>query len=313
MSGQENILPDSAQTATDSIAVIIPVYNGARYLAEAIESVLAQTHPADKVIVIDDGSTDDSLAVARSFEGITVVAQKNAGVCASRNRGVEMAATKWVAFLDQDDAYLPEKLAIQLRALRANPNADICVAGLKAIRQVGYTDEFKPEESDFVPPPADEIGPRLYRELRMCPGVFLMRRSTFLEVGGFELNSTPCEDWNLLLRLEQAQANFVSCPEPVLRYRIHSSNNSNDGWKMCRAELRTYDSLVSPRVNPFLRPFVRRFRQSGFIAAVALVHREQNLPHLATMLRSLFVFPLGNWMRYKITAHMLLAKVGLVR
>ena len=106
MSEQQNILPDLAPLTTDSIAVIIPVYNGAMYLAEAIESVLAQTHPADEIIVIDDGSTDDSLAIARRFEGITVVAQKNAGVCASRNRGVEMAATKWVAFLDQDDAYL---------------------------------------------------------------------------------------------------------------------------------------------------------------------------------------------------------------
>ena len=82
---------------------------------------------------------------------------------------------------------------------------------------------------------------------------------------------------------------------------------------MCRGELRTYDSLISPRVNPFLRPFVRRLRRSGFIAAVALVHREQNLPHLGTMLQSLFVFPLGNWMRYKIVVHMLLAKAGLIR
>jgi hypothetical protein len=196
--------------------------------------------------------------------------------------------------------------------VRANPEADLCVAGLKAIRQVGYTDEFWPD-GDFVPPPADQIGPRLYRELRMCPGVFLMLRSTFLRVGGFELNSTPCEDWNLLLRLEQAKANFVSCPAPVLRYRIHSSNNSNDGWKMCRAELRTYDSLIGPRVNPLIRPFVRRFRESGFIAAVALVHREQNLPHVGTMLQSLFVCPLGNWMRYKIVAHMLLTKAGLIR
>jgi glycosyltransferase involved in cell wall biosynthesis len=312
MSEQQEIVPDPAPSATDSVAVIIPVYNGAQYLAEAIESVLAQTHPADEIIVIDDGSTDDSLAIARKFQGITVVAQKNAGVCASRNRGVEMTTAKWVAFLDQDDAYLPRKLEIQLEAVRSNPDVDLCVAGQNILQQIGGVGEFVPAY-DRLAPPTDQIGPQLYTNLRMCPGLYLMRRSTFLRVGGFDPTATPCEDWNLLLRLEQSNARFVSCPEIVLRYRFHASNNSNDGWKMYRAELRTYDRLIGPRVNPLFRPLVRRFRDSGFIASVALVHREQNLPHLATMLRSLFVFPLGNWKRYKLAAHMLLTKAGLFR
>ena len=123
----------------DSIAVIIPVYNGAEYLEEALRSVLAQSFPATEIVLIDDGSKDNSLEVARRFDGIRVIAQANAGVCATRNHGVEVTSSEWIAFLDQDDVYLPDKLERQIEAVRGVPEADVCVSGSLGLNQVGDT------------------------------------------------------------------------------------------------------------------------------------------------------------------------------
>jgi len=108
------------------VSVIIPVYNGGRYLRAALESVFAQTYRPFEVIVVDDGSADDSGVIAQSFPEVRYIYQTNQGVAAARNNGLEAARGEYFAFLDQDDLWAPEKLKLQVEYLLSHP-------------EVGYT------------------------------------------------------------------------------------------------------------------------------------------------------------------------------
>src|ERR1044072_7097933 len=104
------------------VSVIIPVYNGARFLLAALESVFAQTYRPFEVIVVDDGSADDSGRIAQSFSGVHYIRQANQGVAAARNTGIEAARGEFYAFLDQDDLWTPEKLRLQIQHMLNHPD-----------------------------------------------------------------------------------------------------------------------------------------------------------------------------------------------
>ncbi len=301
--------PPPPSDSEASVAVIIPIYNGEAYLAEALRSVLAQTRPAKEILVIDDGSPDSSAAIARSFPGVRVLPQANAGVSASRNRGVALTSCKWIAFLDQDDVWLPGKLERQVALLEASEGADVCFSGLDALVQVPGSDEFT--RAFRSAPPNKDVAKSLYGRMRFVPTCAVVRRDTFLRVGGFESSAQPCEDWDLWLKMEQAGAGFVACPDALGLYRQHATMGSNDGLKMYRAELRAYDRRIGPRVSPLLRPFHRLRARSLFLAGLALIDRDHHRPHLLSMLTSIALFPFGYVKRYKVAAHMLLSRSGL--
>ena len=108
-------------TAPEPISVVIPVFNGERFLAEAIESVAAQTLPPEEIIIVDDGSTDASPAIAGSFSKVRLIRQPNTGGAAARNAGIGAARSDLVAFLDQDDLWAPRKLELQAAHVTASP------------------------------------------------------------------------------------------------------------------------------------------------------------------------------------------------
>src|SRR5437588_11039314 len=115
------------------ISVIIAVYNGEPYIGEAIESVLEQTLPADELIVVDDGSTDATPQTVQRFgDAVRYERRSRAGFAAGRNRGVELSAGDYLAFLDADDRFVPGKLALQLEALRADPALDAVIGHVRA-------------------------------------------------------------------------------------------------------------------------------------------------------------------------------------
>jgi glycosyltransferase involved in cell wall biosynthesis len=302
-------MPPPPKLADESIAVVIPMYNGATHLRKAIESVLAQTMPPQEIILIDDGSRDDSLAIAQSYPGLRVISQKNAGVSATRNRGVSMTSAAWIAFLDQDDYWAPNKLERQIETIRASPEIDVCVVGKRNVAQVGTTDEYRILEADY-PPPSQKVASELYRRLRFPPSCVLIRRTALLEVGGFVPVATPCEDWDLWLRMEQAGAIFASCREPLTFYRCHTEMVSSNGPRMYQGEMRVYDLWIAPRLRPWQRPFYRLYYQSQFLAGLALMERDQKKPSLGIMASSILKFPFGYWRRYKIALHMLLRGSG---
>ncbi len=300
----------------DAVAVIIPVYNGGLFLREALESALGQTRPPAEIIVIDDGSRDDSVDIARAYEAkdgrVKVVTQANAGVAAARNRAAELAASPLLAFLDQDDLWEPTKLERQVEELRRSPGAGVCVCASRILSQLE-----DPAATETVAglslPAADQVGPQLYERLRFQPSAVMIRRQAFLSVGGFDSTAQPCEDWDLWLRLEQGGVSFAVVREPLLIYRFHAANESNNAWKMYAGEMRAFERRIAPRLSPVTRPLERQRMKAQFLAGVALVEREQRRPHLRIMLRSLATWPAGDWRRHKVALHMLLTRAGALK
>ena len=182
------------------VSVVIPVYNGAKYLGEAIASVRAQTHSPYEVIVVDDGSTDNSAAVAEQA-GVVCIRREHAGAGAARNSGVEKASGEFLAFVDADDLWTPDKTERQLKVLLNEP-VDMVF---------GHVQQFTERTVS-----AAEAG--------YVPGTLLMRRAKFLEIGLFSTQWTVGEfiDWYARAADSGLQSRLI--PEVVLKRRVHDTN-----------------------------------------------------------------------------------------
>jgi GT2 family glycosyltransferase len=260
------------------VSVVIPVHNGERYLAQAIESVLAQTHRDLELILVDDGSTDGTAAIIRRFaEGdrrVRVLAQENRGVAAAGNRGLQEAKSEWVARLDADDVFLPEKLARQFDFLRRNPDAKIVGTLACFINHAGRPLGLVGTEGPFTP--ADFH--RLVREDRPIYFVnssTLMHRETVLAVGGYRGPFAPAEDVDLWIRMAEKGHLMLKVPEPLLLYRMHGASltmtqNARQRmltrWAIACGQARV-KGMPEPSYAEFLeqekrRPFMERARVS---------------------------------------------------
>ncbi len=196
------------------ISVIVPTYNRERYVVAAIESVLAQDYAPVELIVVDDGSTDGTAAaIDRIGADIRYVYQENQGTAAARNAGVALANGSFLAFLDSDDLWLPDKLTRQLGVFVAHPETDAVY---------GHAEQF------YSP----EIEPEFWPRFRSRPGILpapvavalLIRRQAFDRVGPFDprFNIGVEMDWHA--RLTEQNLRVVMLPEVVFRRRLHRSN-----------------------------------------------------------------------------------------
>ncbi len=197
-----------------SISVIVPVHNRERYLRESLDSVLAQGALVSEIVVVDDGSTDGSAAVARSYGApVRCVVQKNAGAAAARNRGVQEATGEYIAFLDSDDLWMPGKLAAQLRAFVDGPELDMVF---------GETEQFISPELD------EETRRRLQCPAGTMPGylvgAMLARRSVFDRVGSFDTHWQVGEFIDWYARARETGLRSAMLPTLVLRRRLHGTN-----------------------------------------------------------------------------------------
>jgi len=185
------------------VSIIIPTYNRGWIIKEAIESVLAQDFIDFELIVVDDGSTDNTSEILDSYrEDITVFRQNNKGVSAARNRGLSEASGRFIAFLDSDDLWLPKKLSRQVDFFNSNPDALIC-----------QTEELWVRNNMRINPKKRHkklSGMIFERSLALClisPSAVMIRRSLFDEIGVFDETLPVCEDYDLWLR--------ISCRYPV--------------------------------------------------------------------------------------------------
>ena len=197
------------------VSVIIPVYNGARFLRAALESVFTQTYRPIEVIVVDDGSQDDSGAIAQSFPDVRYIRQENQGVAAARNNGIAVARGEFFAFLDQDDLWTPEKLERQINHLLNNPD-------------LGYT----LTQQQFFLEPGTTLPPWFRKELLSTVhtgwvlGTLVVRRKTFEQVGGFVTDYSAANDSDWFFRAKAAEVPMAVVPELLLLKRIHEANDS---------------------------------------------------------------------------------------
>jgi glycosyltransferase involved in cell wall biosynthesis len=194
---------------------MIGVYNGAKYIGEAIESVLGQDYRPLELIVVDDGSDDGSGEVASSYPEVRCVRQERGGNGAARNRAVELATHDFFAFVDADDRFTPGKLTRQMAALDADPTLDMVFGHVREF----VSPELSEEERAGVRPPAPEPLPWT------APNLMLIRRASFERVGPFseELRVGVTVDW--FARASEAGLRSLVLPDVVLERRLHTQNN----------------------------------------------------------------------------------------
>ena len=195
------------------ISVVIPVYNGAAFLEEAVGSIRRQKVPVAEIVVVDDGSTDESVAIAsRLGDDIRIVSQANAGPAAARNRAIGMARHDVIAFLDADDLWPDDKLELQLPLLLEDPSVDMVLGLLEFFRE----DPERPGQRQTQPP-----------VFLFVVGCGLYRRRVFDSVGTFDESMRFGEDTDWFLRAREASVRMKVVKSSGIRYRRHAANVTN--------------------------------------------------------------------------------------
>lgn len=208
------------------VSVVIPVYNGERYVRAAIESVFAQTFPDWELIVVDDGSTDGSVPIIRSYrDRFTFVEQANHGVCHARNTGVARARARYVAFLDADDVWHPSKLARQVEFLEAHADVALVHSDLTIIDDDGRAAGRQACSGHDLA----AFSRQFLRGHLIYPSAVMIRAEVLRKVGGFseDFRGASYEDIELWVRLSP-HCRFHCLPELLVSYRIHGNNNTRN-------------------------------------------------------------------------------------
>jgi len=240
-----------------TVSVVIPTYNHAAFLSEALENVFAQTCSPLEVIVVDDGSTDETAEVLRMYERrIRVLSQANRGVAAARNAGAAVASGELLAFLDADDAWLPAKLERQVARLDSEPEIALVHCGVAEIDNRGR--QFRARLDGMEGRVSTEM--LFFRRGVILGGgsAAVIRRAAFLDVGGFDESLSTSADWDLYYRIAcRCPVGFV--PEVLVRYRVHGGNMHRNVHAMASDMLTAYAKVFS---KP--DPDLERLRRSAY-------------------------------------------------
>jgi glycosyltransferase involved in cell wall biosynthesis len=281
-------------------SIVVPAYNAAPFLGQAVESVLAQTVGDWELVVVDDGSTDGTAAAARASAGrdprIRLVQQPNGGQAQARNRGLAetSAASPYLIFLDADDVWEREALEVLLAALEADPSAEAASGLSRYIDERGLP--FEPGELEvwgrrrsgvagrrLVPWPPDQpitLGVLAYRNCIGTPGQVLIRRSALEAAGPFDPATSPCEDWDLWLRLSQ-HGPIASVDQVLLNKRKHAANISRQRELMYRQQLFVRGKLLAAPLPRAQRVVVltANWHWGGYLCGMKLRWARQSLAH----------------------------------
>jgi len=236
-------MPDQDQPL---VSAVIPAYNAGKYLSDAIESVLAQTHPGVECIVVDDGSTDSTSAVAERYgDRVRLVRQANAGVSAARNRGASEGRGELLAFLDADDRWLPERVERQVEAFRSRPGVEAVVCATRVVNA-----ELEPLgvlEQDPTVTPDDLLLCRA--QVVSASSNLLIRRTAFEGFGGFDERLSTSADWALMFRLVAA-GTLAVLSDPLVEYRVHGTNMSSNVARFEGDMLAAFDDIFDDPDTP---------------------------------------------------------------
>jgi glycosyltransferase involved in cell wall biosynthesis len=247
-----------------SVSVIVPVYNGAKYIAQTLDTILNQTVRPMEVIVINDGSSDNTVSVVESFgPSVTLINTANGGECAARNTGASVAKGNWLAFCDSDDLWLPTKLEKQLRLAHEAPDIRCVIVDFAEI-----TDSVVADRSHFSFAPDDFWVQEHYRSgfvvrepitgklTTFQPSISsapIVKRDFYFEVGGFDVEETRwAPDTCFHFRCLSAVP-FGVVPEVLMHYRRHPDAISADSLKQLRNSTIVWDHIIAryPEAQPY--------------------------------------------------------------
>lgn len=264
-------MTSAAKIEAGLISVIIPCYQQAHYLAQAIDSILAQTYRHYEIIVVDDASPDDVVGVMTAYAAqpnIHLLRQANAGTAASRNHGAAASHGEFLQFLDADDWLAPEKFALQAELLDQQPEIGVSYADTYNIYADGTLKPQRDDLLDFYPAERD-LFTALWLTNLFPVHAALLRREWFERVGGFDPKLKGVEDHALWLRLAAAGCRMQRLPQFLAYYRRHESNKSVNKERMshlAEAErlsiIREFPELVAKATTELFGPYSRFMQEA---------------------------------------------------
>ncbi len=295
-------------------SVIIAVYNGAETIGRAIESVLTQTYPAHELIVVNDGSTDSTKSEVECFAGrVKYVYQTNAGVAAARNKGVENASGDWLAFLDADDLYYPDRLLWHAELINKEAELDFLTGDQEYRQPDGVLIRTSMKSTTAGQRMLDKAGD--HRSVIMELGDFTafiedhfgdthtlsLPRRTFVELGGYPVGFKVAEDVHLLIRLCAISKRVGVICEPMAVYYVHQqSATRKNPLESQRLSVETLETLSGELVgvpDQVLSGYQGRMRLARLNLAYALLKKGQRMKAIQAVLPSLWAQPGGQTMR----------------
>lgn len=228
------------ESAIGLVSVVVPVYNAADHLRDTLDSIFNQTYKNLEVVAVDDGSSDDSVEILKSYgDRVVVVQQANAGPAAARNLGVEKANGSWIAFLDADDLWQPDKIEKQIQGL-----GGCSWSYTDSIFMGGVNDGKRDSELN------DKLSGEVLDALICCNFIgtssVMIRRDVFLDIGGFDRSLRSIQDWDLWMRVA-GEHPIAYLDEPMVRYRVHAASTSRSTRKTLPNHLKVIDKIFSPQ------------------------------------------------------------------
>ena len=289
--GWQQLIINTLATRQPRVSVMIPAYNSAKYLPEAIASVLGQTYTDYEIIVVNDGSTDNTREVIEPFlDSVRYFEQENQGVSATRNRGIYLARGELIAFLDADDIFMPQKLEQQVAVFDANPEIGIVNSGFRLItedgEEIGDTKRW-----DKIPYLTPEIW-LLHKPV--LPSAMMFSKFWLVKVKGFDPRFTASEDVDVVLRMIIWGCQSLWLKEVTVYYRQHeaSASSRNPIAQMANAELMQECFFAREDIPEPLRNLERQSRYDFLVwIACVLYQADCNLEMIAYLKKSLVYSP----------------------
>ena len=230
----------------NSVTLVIPVFNRADLLKRALKSVFLQTVPVDEIIIVDDASTDKVSDIIKEDQNKIKFIQftENRGVSAARNAGIKAAKSEWIALLDSDDEWLPQKMESQWEYVKSHPNINILQSDEIWIRNGKRVNAMKKHQK--------LAGDIFHESLSLClvsPSAVLFKKDFFIELGLFDESLPVCEDYDLWLRWSLHHPFGLIDSPGIKKYGGHEDQLSRKYWGMDRFRLKSMDKLL---LNPAL-------------------------------------------------------------
>ncbi|MBD3422271.1 MAG: glycosyltransferase [Chitinivibrionales bacterium] len=248
------------------LSIVIPVYNGEAYIADCLASVCQQTVTDYEVIIVDDGSTDNSLDIIKKAAlKKRIYRQRNKDVSAARNRGISHAMGEYIALLDHDDVWVPNKLERQIEALHTDRSVDLVFTDIVKFFPSGKESYggTKTEVARAITP-ANAFEMLLQKNVLM-PSAVMFKKSSFYAAGGFDERFKTCGDYELWLRMASYGMHFHFIDAPLTRYRYHGENN-------CRRTARMHRDRVKAVRKTFMLPHLDESQRSRRNSSLARVY-----------------------------------------